>query len=199
MGTVSHFAPSSGGRNLRICSPLLSSQMQIGDSVAVNGVCQTVVEIEKQEFKIQAVSVTLKKTTLGELREGNRVNLELALTPQDRLGGHFLQGHVNGVGRIAQIQKQGGDYRIFLRIPTELQRYIIQEGSVAVDGISLTVAEYQSGAAQMVLAIIPHTWENTTLQYKKAGDKVNIEVDILAKYVESMLSRLNPSKELRYV
>ena len=125
--------------------------------------------------------------------------MELALTPQDRLGGHFLQGHVGGVGRIAQIQKQGGNHRIFLQIPSELQRYIIQEGSVAVDGISLTIAEYRPGATQMILAIIPHTWENTTLKYKKVGDKVNIEVDILAKYVESMLSRLNLSKGLNYV
>ncbi len=193
VGAVTKCTPFSGGRILCISSPVLSSQMQVGDSVAVNGVCQTVVEIEKPGFKVQAVPATLKKTTLGELGPKDAVNLELALTPQDRLGGHFLQGHVNGVGVITQIQRRGDNHWPILKFPPELKKYIVQEGSVAIDGISLTVAEYRRGADSLAVAIVPHTWEHTNLKHKKAGDKANIEVDILAKYVENMLLYSSPT------
>ncbi len=187
IGTVTQSFSVREGRKIRIYSQQLIPQIEIDDSVAVNGVCQTVVWVGGKEFEIQVVPTTLKKTTLGNLKSGDAVNLELALTLQDRLGGHLVQGHVNGVGTICQIQKQGETYLLSLRFPTELSQYIVEEGSLTVDGISLTIAEYQLGNSELVLAIIPHTWNHTVLKNKQAGDKVNIEVDIVAKYVENLL------------
>ena len=185
IGTIVSIKSNSEGKEFVIRAPKLYHEIQIDDSVATNGVCLTATEIKADTFKVQAVHVTLEKTNIGKLNQGDKVNLELALRPMDRLGGHFVQGHVNGVGTIKGIHKRGDNYEISIAAPKELFRYIIQEGSIAVDGISLTVARLE--AMEFTVSIIPHTYEMTILHTKKRGDSVNIEVDMMAKYLENFL------------
>lgn len=186
IGRVVSALPNKEGKELAIASSTLVKQVEIDDSVAVNGVCQTVTRIENDKFFVQAVHTSLEKTTLGALRSGDEVNLELALTLQDRLGGHIVQGHVNDVGRIVGITSIGNNYLVSIQLSNENVKYVVKEGSITIDGISLTVAEFDRNAAVATVSIIPHTWENTILRNKKVGSNVNIEVDILAKYVESL-------------
>lgn len=166
----------------------LVSEIGIDDSVAVNGVCLTATSVSAETFKMQAVNITLEKTTLGKLNEGDLVNLELALRFSDRLGGHIVQGHVNGVGALENSKNQGENYELWFSIPNQFKKYIVKEGSIAIDGISLTVADvdFDHGSRFMV-TIIPHTWNNTQLHKKRLGDGVNIEVDMMAKYLENFI------------
>ncbi|HWP42932.1 MAG TPA: riboflavin synthase [Blastocatellia bacterium] len=158
-----------------------------GDSIAVNGVDLTVVEMSKEHFGADASLETLRRTTLGELRAGSRVNLERALAVGERLGGHMVQGHVDGTGELLSVTSEGNAYRMRFKVPEELSRYIALKGSIAVDGISLTVAGL--GGDWFEVAVIPHTWRETTLSELRRGGRVNIEVDVLAKYVERLLNR----------
>ncbi|MBI4208309.1 MAG: riboflavin synthase [Deltaproteobacteria bacterium] len=158
-----------------------------GASVAVNGVCLTVVESRGRRFRTQVGPVTFQDTNLGELRVGNCVNLERPVTWGKELGGHWVQGHVDGVGIVRSLRKEGEAWRLEVGLPVGLRRYCVQKGSIAVDGISLTIAEtYSDGVSLM---IIPYTWEKTNLQSRKRGDRLNIEVDILAKYVEGLVGQ----------
>ncbi|MEK6539865.1 MAG: riboflavin synthase [Deltaproteobacteria bacterium] len=156
-----------------------------GDSVAVDGVCLTVVEFSLSVFKADISGETLRLTTLGNKRRGGLVNLENPLTPSSPIGGHFVTGHVDGIGLIARKAAAGEFAEIDFSIPAELQGQIVKKGSVAVDGISLTVADLIEQGFRV--AIIPHTLKNTSLSSKKEGDRVNIETDIIAKYVERFL------------
>lgn len=156
-----------------------------GDSIAVNGVDLTVVEMGKDYFSADASLETLKRSTLGALRTNSRVNLERALGIGERLGGHMVQGHVDGAGELARVRQEGNAYRMRFRFPRELGRYIAMKGSITVDGISLTVAEL--GPDWFEVAVIPHTWRETTLASLKDGDQVNLETDVLAKYVERLM------------
>ena len=161
------------------------------DSVAVNGICLTVTKIENGFFYCEAVGATLTKTTLQNYSVGEEVNLERAVRLSDRLGGHLVQGHVNGIGTIKQVTKLGDNYFVEISVPYELTKYLVKEGSVAVDGISLTIAKLEE--ATVGLSIIPHTWNNTVIKNRKPGNKVNIETDVIAKYVEKLL--LNSDKQ----
>ena len=160
---------------------------RIGDSISINGVDLTVIEMGDGYFSADASLETLKRTTLGGLKPGSRVNLERALGVGERLGGHMVQGHVDGTGALVSVTQEGNAYRVRIRFPGELGRYIAMKGSICVDGISLTVAGL--GRDWFDVAIIPHTWRETTLRDLKSGDPVNLEVDVLAKYVERLMER----------
>jgi riboflavin synthase len=190
IGTIRSIRANAEGREFVIDAPKLSSEIAIDDSVATNGVCLTATEINGSSFKIQAVHVTLEKTTIGKLKQGDKVNLELALRPMDRMGGHFVQGHVNGVAKITQINSKGKNYEVTLEAPKDLYRYMISEGSIALEGISLTISKLTS--TSFSVSIIPHTWDNTILHMKKVGDSINIEVDMMAKYLENFIGFMKP-------
>ncbi len=162
------------------------SELKRGDSVAVNGVCLTAVEKSRKEFSADLAEETLQRTSLGGLKKGSRVNLELPARPADRLGGHIVQGHVDGVGRLLSFERIKGadDWRLTIEVPENVSRYIVPQGSITIEGISLTVARLEG--ARVEIAIIPHTFANTNLSSLKPGDEVNIEVDVLAKYVERL-------------
>lgn len=170
---------------LSISAGKIAEDVQIGDSVAVNGVCLTVTSAHSPHVTFDAVYETMRKTTLGTLQIGDGVNLERSLPVNGRLGGHIVQGHVDGSARIASLRPVGNSWFVYIDAAPELMRYIVTKGSICVDGISLTVAE--AADRTFSVSIIPHTWDHTTLHEKRAGDPVNIECDILGKYVEKML------------
>ena len=182
---------ATGGR-MRINAGPLASTLAIAGSVAVNGCCLTVVELEGTIFAADLSSETLRCTAFGEMKAGARVNLERPLTAGKELGGHFMQGHVDGIGRVTRLAPEGPNWWLGVRVPTELERYVAMKGSITIDGISLTVAKLDGGIVEV--AIIPFTHANTNLQGLVTGDAVNIETDILAKYVERLMdSRQTPA------
>jgi riboflavin synthase len=191
-GTIQSITNNREGREFVIRTALIAD-IKIDDSVATNGVCLTATQIQDGTYRCQAIPMTLEKTTLGLLKEGDKVNLELSLRAQDRLGGHMVQGHVNGVGQIIDIKDMGKTWEFRVSFPTDLRKYMISEGSIAIDGISLTIARLSE--TELTLAIIPHTLEKTTLGSKKIGDSVNVEVDMVAKYIENFLQRGNARAE----
>jgi riboflavin synthase len=166
---------------LIIAAPELAGELRIGDSVAINGACLTVIAQDAETCRFQAGPETLRLTNLGELVPGDRVNLERALRLGDRLGGHLLQGHVDGLGRIAERLRQGDWELVWFTCPPDLAAQMVRKGSVAVDGVSLTVVDVS--ADRFSVALIPHTLGHTTLGFKSAGASVNLETDLLAKYV----------------
>jgi riboflavin synthase len=175
------------GKRLALELPIQLTEVQLGDSININGVCLTVDEKSRQIIGLDLSQETLQKTALGELKEGEQVNFERALKLNDRLGGHIVTGHIDGIGTIAEKRKEGDFLRLRIRIPKLLLKYVVQKGSIAIDGISLTVNECENEEVEM--ALIPHTLEKTTLVSKKVGDRVNVEADIIGKYVEKMLDR----------
>ncbi len=185
IGIIKAIKSNPEGKEFTIEAPKLIEEIKIDDSIATNGVCLTATQIKDKTFKVQAVHVTLEKTTTGKLTVGSKVNLELALRPMDRLGGHFVQGHVNGTGKILKIDSKGKNFDITIEAPSDLRRYMISEGSIALEGISLTISKLTSTAFSV--SIIPHTWDNTILHTKKVGDYLNIEVDMMAKYLENFV------------
>jgi riboflavin synthase len=185
IGKIIKVTPNTEGAALIIESKKLICEIGIDDSVAVNGTCLTATKVQGNQFSVQAVHVTLEKTTTGKLKPGSVVNLELALRANDRLGGHFVQGHVNTVGRITDIKKIGKNTIYTTELDKNYEKYLINEGSIALDGISLTISHLKNN--KFSVSIIPHTIDNTILYTKKIGDSVNIEVDVMAKYIEKML------------
>ena len=175
------------GKRIILSVPSGLTDMQLGDSINVNGACLTVVEKGNQVVAVDVSSETLQKTTFADVREGESVNLERALRLSDRLGGHIVTGHIDGIGTIAERRKEQDFIHLAIRVPQSVSKYVVQKGSIAVDGISLTVNECQEEMIQMTL--IPYTLEKTILIDKKAGDRVNVEADILGKYVEKVVSR----------
>ncbi|HYY94519.1 MAG TPA: riboflavin synthase [Pyrinomonadaceae bacterium] len=157
-----------------------------GDSIAVNGVCLTALDVRRDSFAADGSRETLQRSTLGSLRPGSPVNLERAVTPSTRLGGHIVQGHVDARGRFLSAEEHGGSWTVRIAYPPEVARYLVFKGSVAVEGISLTVAGLREEYFEV--AIIPKTWAVTNLSHLRAGDSVNLEADIIAKYVERILS-----------
>jgi len=186
MGSVKTLRREAGAARLAVSASTVLEGTALGDSICVNGVCLTVVEMGKAEFSADVALETLKVTNLGELRVGQQVNLERALQLSSRVGGHLVTGHVDAVGRIKEKKQEGNSWRIFIETPETALRYIIKKGSVAVDGISLTVAD--ADRTGFSIAMIPHTAKLTTLGYKTAGDSVNLETDIIGKYVERLLA-----------
>jgi riboflavin synthase len=185
LGTVRQLTPAGAGRQLLLEAPSLSAELSLGESVAVNGTCLTVVEHDGQSCRFEVGPETLLRTNLGELRVGDRVNLERSLRLSDRLGGHLVQGHIDGTGQIARKLPEGEWVTIWFRCAPELTTQMVAKGSVAVDGVSLTLVEVRSG--EFSVALIPHTLACTTLGFKGPGDTVNLETDILAKYVHKIL------------
>ena len=172
---------------MTVLATKVTEDLKLGDSIAVNGTCLTAVSFDRTEFSVDLSPETMRRTSLGELSVGGPVNLERALLASDRMGGHIVQGHVDGTGRVMST-KRDRDSTIFrIRVPKRLNRYIVEKGFVAVDGISLTVVK--RGASSFTLAVIPYTLKNTNLAALSVGDRVNLEADILAKYVESLLDR----------
>lgn len=177
------------GARIRVNAGPLISGLEKSGSIAVNGCCLTAVDISEGTFAADLSGETLRRTSLGELKSGARVNLERPLTAMKELGGHFVQGHVDGVGRVARLEPEGANWWFGVRVPPELARYIAMKGSIALDGISLTVASSQDGVVET--AIIPYTYEHTNLSSLRVGSPVNIECDILAKYVERIVEARN--------
>ena len=179
------------GARLRVRAPEVAPHLQISASIAVNGCCLTVIDKTSQYFIADLSGETLRRTAFGEIKPAARVNLERPLTAGKELGGHFVQGHVDGVGRVTRLEPEGESWWLGVRVPQELERYVAMKGSIAVDGISLTVAAWHGGIAEM--AVIPYTYAQTNIRGMRSGDAVNIECDILAKYVERLLDARTPS------
>lgn len=190
VGRIAQQTVKPDGTRLQVQCPDLAGKIAVDDSIATNGVCLTAESVDAEGFSAFVMPVTLEKTALGDLREDAPVNLELALRFGDRLGGHLVQGHVNGVGRIRDIVERGDTWRISVDVPAALRRYLILEGSIAIDGISLTIAALD--AEGLSVSIIPHTLTHTNLRARRIGDAVNIEVDVLAKTIEGLL-RADPA------
>ncbi|PKB70162.1 MAG: hypothetical protein BZY77_01235 [SAR202 cluster bacterium Io17-Chloro-G5] len=165
----------------------ITADLKLGDSIAVNGACLTAIDFSRNGFSVDMSPETMRRTSLGQLSAGGPVNLERALLASDRMGGHIVQGHVDGTGRIMSTRQEDDSIIFRIRVPKRLYRYIVEKGFVAVDGISLTVVK--RGASSFTLAVIPYTLSNTNLSSLSVGDRVNLEADILAKYVESLLDR----------
>jgi riboflavin synthase len=187
VGDVSSIQRSRETATITVRALKVLEGMQLGDSVAVNGVCLTVRQLAKQDFQVEISSETLKRTNLGEIKIGSDVNLERPLTPGSRLGGHFVQGHVDGTGQVLSIESREGFGVWKFSFPKELRPYIVEKGSISVNGVSLTVAKLTEQSFEV--ALIPHTLENTNFHNIVAGRIVNLEVDVLAKYVESLLAK----------
>jgi riboflavin synthase len=182
IGTVYSVKSEADGIELSIHTNNLSKKFREGDSVAIDGVCQTITQIGNDTFQVQAVGETLSKSTLGTFQPGRLINLESSLTLNSPLGGHLVQGHVQGIAKIKQWTKRAENYYLELDIPDQLIKYCIAEGSIAIDGISLTIA--QLTGRNVGINVIPYTVEHTTLHKKQVGDSVNIETDIIARYIE---------------
>jgi riboflavin synthase len=186
LGTVAEVHSTADGVRLAIESPL-AGELAEGDSVAVNGVCLTAVGLNGDRFGADVMHETLRRSSLGEIREGTRVNLELPLQAHGRLGGHIVQGHVDGVGAVAQTRDDGFARVVTITADPDVLRYVVQKGSITVDGVSLTVARVDD--ASFDVSLIPETLQRTNLGTASEGAPVNLEVDILAKYVEKLVSR----------
>jgi riboflavin synthase len=185
VGTVESLASGDEGARLRIATTL-GPEIGLGDSVAVGGACLTAVAADRGGFETEAMNQTIAVTALRHLAPGSRVNLELAMRAGDRLGGHIVQGHVDGVARVLAVTEDGFARRLRVALPADLARYAIDKGSVALAGVSLTVAEL--GADWLEVSLIPETLERTTLGELAPGGELNVEVDLVAKYVERLLS-----------
>jgi riboflavin synthase len=187
-GQISHKEILGKDARLQVrTKPSFVQDVDIGDSIAVNGVCLTVTSLSNDSFWADVSVETLSHTTMGDLQNGDSVNLEKTLTPNSRLGGHIVSGHVDGVGVITQCYADGRSMRVHIRAPNEIAQYIAKKGSIAVDGISLTVNTVQG--AEFTLNIVPHTLTMTTLTAVKTGLRVNLEVDVIARYLERLLNK----------
>ena len=186
LGQILSAVRSEDGVRLQIRTEL-AGELSEGDSIAVNGVCLTATEAGGGTFSTDVMNETLSRSSLAGVVEGTEVNLELALRAADRLGGHIMQGHVDGTGTIVSAVEDGFAWRVKVRAPTELMRYVVEKGSIAVDGVSLTVAECTDRS--FTVSLIPETLQRTNLGSAQAGTTVNLEVDVLAKYVEKLISR----------
>ncbi len=187
VGVVVEAAEAGGGRRLAIRAPGTATQVAVGDSVAIDGCCLTVTDVAGGTMSFHAVPETIGRTTLGSLEGMDAVNVEPALRAGDPLGGHYVQGHVDAVGHVQSVEAEGEGLRVFVEAPDEVLRYCVEKGSVTVDGVSLTVAELADDA--FAVALVPHTLEATTLSDLSPGQAVNLETDVLAKYVARLLAR----------
>jgi riboflavin synthase len=186
-GTVATLATAAGGgARLEVEAPWLAGELRPGESVAVNGCCLTVAATTPAGFAADLVAETLRRTALGGLAEGDRVNLERPLALGGRLGGHLVQGHVDGVAKVLERTPVGDGEEVRIELPADLERYVVEKGSIAVDGVSLTVAGV--GPGWFGVALVPHTLEVTTLGRRRPGDPVQLEVDVVAKYVERLVA-----------
>src|SRR6202161_262997 len=198
VGKIDSLELGKDGGRLRVGLPDagdFAASIKLGDSISVNGCCLTIVEFDRDHFSADLSGETLRRTSFGEKKPGNLVNLERPLAANARLGGHFVQGHVTGSVRATRLLPEGDNWWLSVRVPEDQRRYIAEKGSIAIDGISLTVARWQEGIAHV--AIIPFTYKYTNVRTMVPGDSVNIETDILAKYVESLLANHKTSPDSR--
>ena len=184
VGQVAAFAPAKAAWSLHIVAAIVPADVVVGDSVAVNGCCLTVTRFAPGHLWFDVLEETRRLTVFNELQTGSAVNLERSLKPDSRMGGHFVTGHVDGLGRVEIFEQRGNDHYLRIAAPADLGRYLVSKGSVAVDGISLTVAEVEGDS--FAVWLIPHTLAATNLREKKTGSGVNLEFDLLAKYVEKL-------------
>ena len=189
LGTVAKIELNGDSAKLVISCPEITKEIKVGDSVAVNGVCLTVTEFDSNSFSVDVMVQTLNLTSTGKLTTQDKVNLELATKSSDRLGGHIVQGHVDGVGEVAAIAQEPKWQRMDIKVPKSLMKYVVAQGSITVEGVSLTVGQLNDDEDQVTVWLIPETLAKTNLSSKKIADPVNIEVDVLAKYVERLIAR----------
>ena len=195
LGEVESLLSRSTGARLKVRCSTVMTDMTVGASIAVNGVCLTAVDPRPDSFSADLAPETLRLSNLGDLRAGSRVNLERPLSPTGRLSGHIMQGHVDGTGEFLSLEALGDDnWWLRIRVPPELDPFLVYKGSIAIDGISLTIAALEGDV--LSASIIPHTWRNTTLGGYRPGARVNLECDILAKHVEKLLRKLNVKSPL---
>jgi riboflavin synthase len=187
LGAVVEVEEAAGGRALAVRAPDTAARTDVGDSVAIDGCCLTATALNGEAISFHAVPETVARTTLGALEPGDHVNVEAALRAGDELGGHYVQGHVDAVGRIQSVEAEGEGLRVFVEAPDAVLRYCVEKGSVTVDGVSLTIAALAEDAFAVVL--VPHTLQATTLADLRPEQPVNLESDVLAKYVERLISR----------
>lgn len=185
LGTVSSLESGERDRTIAVEAGPMAADVDVGDSVAVNGVCLTAVRVDRSTIYFHTIGETLDRTNLGRLEPGHPVNLERPISPSGRFDGHLVQGHVDGVGTVLTVEPEGESRRMHIEVPPALLRYVVEKGSVTVDGVSLTVAGVDEKSLEV--ALIPHTLQVTTLGSREPGDPVNLEVDVLAKYVERLL------------
>jgi len=197
IGKVQLSSRTSQNYQIEIQAKTVLEKTKIGDSIAVNGLCLTVSAISENSFTADVMPVSLEKSALRYLQSGSKVNLERALQPQSRMGGHFVSGHIDGIGRISNITKEQNAILVQLEIPEEIYEKAIPEGSIAVDGISLTIAKLEH--SRCTVSIIPHTFANTNLQTKSVGDFVNLESDMLGKYVYHFLHRKEKKIDMNFL
>ena len=189
LGNVKSIELNGDSAKLIITNPEICEEIKVGDSVAVNGVCLTVTEFDSSGFAVDVMVQTLNLTSTGKLKAGDLVNLELATKSSDRLGGHIVQGHVDGVAQVAAITQEPKWQRMDIKVPKALMKYVVAQGSITVEGVSLTVGQLDDDADQVSVWLIPETLAKTNLSSKQVGDLLNIEVDVLAKYVERLIAR----------
>lgn len=192
-GTVLDIYKTSVAARIKVAGNRIFSDLKIGDSVAVNGVCLTAAEISEETFTADVMNETFSRSSLAELKKGSHVNLERAMSAGGRFGGHIVAGHVDGTGKIRGIEKDDNAVRYEIEAAQEILRYIVEKGSVAIDGISLTVTEVDSDSFSV--SVIPHTAKETVLSEKNIGDRVNLENDIIGKYVERLMGFRQEKKE----
>jgi riboflavin synthase len=185
LGTVESLKANAEGGRLKIHAPSVATHLEVSKSIAVNGCCLTVVEADDEHFSADLSSETLRKTSIGEWKKGIRVNLEQPLTAGKEFGGHFVLGHVDTIGRVTRLTPEGENWWYGIEVPESFARYIVPQGSITIDGISLTVARWNGRIAE--IAVIPFTYERTNIRAQKIGDAANLEGDVLGKYVERYL------------
>ncbi len=186
IGEIKRIQPFGNALRLTVSANKILSDLKIDDSVSINGVCQTAVEVGHDNFTVEAVEETLKKSTFSKFKIGQKVNLERAMLPTQRLGGHLVQGHVDCVGKVKKITDNQSSYLVEISYPSQIGKYLVENGSICIEGVSLTIARLSSET--FTLSVIPHTWKVTTFTNLKIGSEVNLEVDLLGKYVEKILS-----------
>jgi riboflavin synthase len=189
VGKVAKIEQADTSARLSISCPPITTEIKVGDSVSVNGVCLTVTEFDNKSFAVDVMVQTLNLSSIGKLVVADAVNLELATKSQDRLGGHIVQGHVDGLAQIVAITQEPKWQRVDLKLPDKLMKYVVAQGSIALDGVSLTVGELADAKNQVTVWLIPETLANTNLASKKVDDYLNVEVDVIAKYVERLMER----------
>jgi riboflavin synthase len=189
VGKISGIIAIPGGKRIKISASEIMSDIKIDDSISVSGICLTVIEINDNSFTVEAVGDTFRKTTIANLHINHYVNLERAMKLNDRLGGHLIQGHINDIGKVRQLYKRGDNWYLEISIAKELIAYVINEGSIAIDGISLTVAHLED--TNVGISVIPHTYKNTTISTYSKDQEVNIEVDYIARYLEKLMNKFN--------
>ncbi len=189
LGNVKSIELNKESAKLVITNPAITKEIKVGDSIAVNGVCLTATEFDSEGFAVDVMVQTLNLTSTGKLKVGDLVNLELATKSSDRLGGHIVQGHVDGVAKVAAIAQEPKWQRMDIKLPKALMKYVVAQGSITVEGVSLTVGQLNDDADQVTVWLIPETLAKTNLSKKQVGDLLNIEVDVLAKYVERLITK----------